>query len=369
MRRSPRSPKELAALALLAVAALLCLIFTLVGALTPDKQTGLLAAQHAFLGLGPLLGTLGAMAMTWRRNRNKPAVGLLVLASVLWLIGATLSGFGLYTAFTPGDSSVLTNLGYSVALCLTPGAFFSLMGLGTFWYSQRGKAPAGAEPAVETRAAAVQVEAAPGYEELRGRAAEYRRRINDLIREKNRAAFAGQLRPITEKLGNWEQQINHLVDRLSAFDADAVIQRDLNEVPLRIRELEGQVSAEPDPQVRREMAETLDGHRTHRAQLEELVNTMRRTRLQLDQTLSAMGTIYSQVQMLQALEIDGDRARRIAGDIDEQVNGLADLLSAMLDVYSGPAGTGEAQADDGRAGQIGSRPDHLPAASASQEGR
>ena len=60
---------------------------------------------------------------------------------------------------------------------------------------------------------------------------------------------------------------------------------------------------------------------------------MRRTRLQLDQTLSAMGTIYSQVQVLQAMDIDSVRARRSASDIDEQVDGLGDLLSAMADVY------------------------------------
>ena len=187
-------------------------------------------------------------------------------------------------------------------------------------------------------ATAAEAEASPGYTELRRRAAEYRSRIRDLTREKPRVAYADQLAPITEKLENWERQVNRLVDRLSSFDADTVIQRDLREVPAHIVRLESQSEAEGDPQVRLQMQETLEGYRTHQAQLDALVSLMRRTRLQLDQTLSAMGTIYSQVQMLQAMDIDDTRARQIADDIDEQVDGLSDLLSAMAEVYEGQNG-------------------------------
>ena len=140
---------------------------------------------------------------------------------------------------------------------------------------------------------------------------------------------------INEKLGQWQQQVYRLVSRLSAFDADAVLQRDLREVPAQIVRLEGQLDSEQDVRVRLQMQETLEGSRTHQAQLDALVSLMRRTRLQLDQTLSAMGTIYSQMQMLQAMEIDSGRARQIAADIDDQVAGLSELLSAMAEVYGG----------------------------------
>ena len=64
------------------------------------------------------------------------------------------------------------------------------------------------------------------------------------------------------------------------------------------------MDGEQDAQVRLQMQETLDGYRTHQAELDALVSLMRRTRLQLEQTLSAMGTIYSQVRMLQAMDIE-----------------------------------------------------------------
>ena len=38
---------------------------------------------------------------------------------------------------------------------------------------------------------------------------------------------------------------------------------------------------------------------------------MKRTRLNLDDTLAAMGTVYSQLQVLNAMDIDGPTATRI----------------------------------------------------------
>jgi hypothetical protein len=333
-RSAARTPWEFVALALLVLFSLVCLIFVLVGVLIPDKTTGALTVQNGFLALGPLAGSLGAIAMIWLRNRTRPAKAPLALAIALWMIGATLLGFGVFTAFTPGDRSILTNLGYSIALCLTPGGVLSLLGLGTFWYSQLRNRAEGlrSTTVIAAQTTSADSETSPDYDDLRRRAAEYRTRIRDLIREKDRAAYADHLAAINVKLGEWQQQVNRLVSRLSAFDADAVLQRDLRAVPAQIGQLEAQLDGEQDVQVRLQMQETLAGYRTQRAQLDALVSLMRRTRLQLDQTLSAMGTIYSQVQMLQAMDIDGVRARQIVADIDDQVAELNDLLLAMAEV-------------------------------------
>ena len=217
---------------------------------------------------------------------------------------------------------------------MTPGAILSLLGLGTFWYSQWRKPAVGASvsPELSPSTAKPDSKSSPDYDDLPQRAAEYRTRIRDLIREKNRAAFADQLADINVKLDRWQQQVNRLVGRLRAFDADAVIQRDLREVPAQIAQLEAALVDEQDAEVRLQMQATLESHRAHEAQLDALVSLMRRTRLQLDQTLSAMGTIYSQMQRLQAMDIDDVRARRIAADIDDQVAELNDLLSAMAEI-------------------------------------
>ena len=62
---------------------------------------------------------------------------------------------------------------------------------------------------------------------------------------------------------------------------------------------------------------------------------MRRTRLNLDDTLASMGTIYSQVQLLNAMDIDSGRATHIAEEIDAEVMRLNDVLSALSEAYQG----------------------------------
>lgn len=97
--------------------------------------------------------------------------------------------------------------------------------------------------------------------------------------------------------------------------------------------LEEQLEAEDDPEVRKEILETLARSQDHQRQLDSLVKVMRRTELDIDETLAAIGAIYSQLQLLGAKDIDSQRASRLSAGIEEQVHRLDDLLEAMDDVY------------------------------------
>jgi hypothetical protein len=112
----------------------------------------------------------------------------------------------------------------------------------------------------------------------------------------------------------------------------------MREVPAAISKLEGQIEREADPRVRAQMQETLDGYREHQRQLDSLKATMRRTELEIDETLAEIGAIYSRLQLLDAREIDRSRVVRLSEDMDEQADRLNDLLSAMDEVYDSSAG-------------------------------
>jgi hypothetical protein len=60
---------------------------------------------------------------------------------------------------------------------------------------------------------------------------------------------------------------------------------------------------------------------------------MERARLRLENTLTAMGTIYTQTMLVGAKDIDSGRAKRLREEIGEEVNELGDVLSAMDEVY------------------------------------
>ena len=74
------------------------------------------------------------------------------------------------------------------------------------------------------------------------------------------------------------------------------------------------------------------GHRAPR-HLDALVTLMRRTELDIDETVAAIGAIYSQLQIIGAREIDSSRAKRLSTDVEEQAGRLSDLLAAMDEVY------------------------------------
>jgi uncharacterized protein YoxC len=84
--------------------------------------------------------------------------------------------------------------------------------------------------------------------------------------------------------------------------------------------------------MRQQMARTLAGYEAQEALLDTLARLMRRTRLMLEDTLVAMGTIYSQIQVIDAMDLDAVQTQRIAEELDEQVKRLNDLLAALGDV-------------------------------------
>lgn len=81
-----------------------------------------------------LLGTAVALMITaglvlFRRRRNIGGMYLLI-SMLLWLTGSAVFAFGLTAIFLYDEpTEFFSNLGYSVGLCLLPGAFLALLGL------------------------------------------------------------------------------------------------------------------------------------------------------------------------------------------------------------------------------------------------
>jgi hypothetical protein len=61
---------------------------------------------------------------------------------------------------------------------------------------------------------------------------------------------------------------------------------------------------------------------------------MSRANLQLENTLAAMGTVYMQVRLLGAKDVDSGRVQRLQADMSEQVSALEDVSAAMDEVYA-----------------------------------
>ena len=78
----------------------------------------------------------------------------------------------------------------------------------------------------------------------------------------------------------------------------------------------------------------LEGKRQHWQSLRELDARMKQAALQLDQSLTALATIYSQIQLVDAQSVGSGRAERLQTDIQEQIARLNDLVNSINDVYN-----------------------------------
>jgi hypothetical protein len=332
----------------------------------------------ALLALLAWLGTSRGARRQMRRASRGAARGAGGGGMVALIIGAVL---------LMGMLGVLANLGTIVAglapmlvLCLVPGAMLVFIGLAarsaqrakeqreagatqaqaqpvesqpaTMQTPQSQAAPAAAPIPQTTRPAAVPpmvpagaAKAAPQQPvrkpvlepvrnpaDYRERAIGYRRRLQSLIKSRRRGPLSDWMAAILPKLEGWEERVGQLADRLANFEADKLIQRDIKEVPANIQRMQALWEVETDAAMRDQIERTLGGYKEQQAQLEALTKLMRRTRFVLDDTLASMGTIYSQVQVVDAMDIDSARAAQISEEIQAEVDRLSDVLSAYTDV-------------------------------------
>ena len=164
-------------------------------------------------------------------------------------------------------------------------------------------------------------------------ALDYRGRIEANIRQTRDGVLKDHLLDVADEIENWIGNVYKIAARLDQYRSDTIIRRDRQSVPVRIANLEKDLVQETDTDVRAQIQSTLQNKRTQLAHLEQLDNSMQRAELQLESTLSALGTVYSQTLLVGAKDIDSGRAKRLRQDIADQVTGLEDLLVAMDEVY------------------------------------
>ena len=304
----------------------------------PDSDTGELNLELAPACLGMVFDGVTSLLMIWIRERSKPASALFALGIIFWFVGVNILGWGGFALASPGEDPFLENLGLSVALCFAPGGLLTLLGLELYGYDFRNSRKAASSTFLSQASVSGEAPAKNNRADTLQRAAQYRTRIETLVKQKKGSPMANHLAQIVPKLSRLQAHLQQLVNRLNDFEADPVLQRDIRDVPAAILRLESQLAAETNPQVRHEIVEALDRHKEHKRQLDALATIMRRTELDIDETLAAIGAIYSQLQIIGAKDIDSQRANRLSADVNEQANRLGDLLNAMDDVYESTAG-------------------------------
>jgi hypothetical protein len=170
-------------------------------------------------------------------------------------------------------------------------------------------------------------------------ALDYRSRITTSVRERNDSVLRDSLIETADQIDEWLENIYSLAQRLDRYGQEkGVLERDSKQAAERIRQLEENGLAEEDPQVKKQIESAIAGMQRQIKTIDTLEKTMERAQLQLETTLSSLGTIYSQTMLVGAKDIDSDRAKRLRQEIVDEVQELDDVLLAMDEVYASSAG-------------------------------
>ncbi|MEZ4674646.1 MAG: hypothetical protein R2932_10445 [Caldilineaceae bacterium] len=164
-------------------------------------------------------------------------------------------------------------------------------------------------------------------------ALEYQRRIETEIHKQREGLIRDRLEETANQITEWLSNIYRLAQRVDSYRSDDLLAREREEIPKELAGLTAQRKLENDPTLQIQLDEVIAGKGNHWQSLRELDARMKQAALQLEQSLTALATVYSQVQLIDAQSINSGRAERLQADISEQVARLNDLVASINEVY------------------------------------
>ncbi|HUM70198.1 MAG TPA: hypothetical protein PLK31_15305 [Chloroflexota bacterium] len=166
-------------------------------------------------------------------------------------------------------------------------------------------------------------------------ALDYRARIQEGINKRTDTVLRDELLETLGQIDDWLESIYDLALRIDNYQNDAaILERDRKRAEERLRQLQREKEGTRDTAVKAQLEETMAGLQSQLQTLDTLDNTIKRARLQLENSLSHLGTIYSQTMLVDAKDIDRARARQRRREIADEVTEINDILVTMDDVYS-----------------------------------
>lgn len=164
---------------------------------------------------------------------------------------------------------------------------------------------------------------------------DYRSRITTAIRERRDSVLKDHLSDTASQLDEWLEEVYALAQRLDRYKRERELHvNNRQRAQERIKQLEEQLDDESSSAVKREIEYNLDSLRRQLEAINQLESAMERARLRLENTITSMGTIYTQTMLVGAKDIDSGRAKRLRQEISEEVTELGDVLIAMDEVYA-----------------------------------
>jgi hypothetical protein len=163
-------------------------------------------------------------------------------------------------------------------------------------------------------------------------ALEYQQRIETQIRRQRAGVLRDRLEDTANQLSDWIGNIYKLARKLDAYRRDELLARERKTVPEEIEELEARRERERHPELRQELDRVLESKGKQWQTLRKLDTRMKQAELRLEESMTALSTVYSQMQLIGAREVDSSRSERLQADIREEIAQLNDLIRSINEI-------------------------------------
>ncbi len=159
----------------------------------------------------------------------------------------------------------------------------------------------------------------------------YKRQIDAMVNATNEPLRKDRLRELSDQVAVWVREVEAMSRRIEELRRNEVIQSDLQDVPQAIKKLTAQLANETDPNVRASIERTLAARADQMQSLRKLQSLVRQAEVQLESTIAALGTIYSQALAMQSTDRVADYTH-LSAEVEEQSRMLQDQLEALEEV-------------------------------------
>ena len=160
---------------------------------------------------------------------------------------------------------------------------------------------------------------------------EYRRNMLKLA-DVARGAMRTRQRALISGINDWIAHMYSLANRIDYFENNDLAARDLQQVPRKIESVKRRITVEKDEGTRHDLQQQLKLLQRQLVSLEASSSIIKRAEIQLESTLSALGTVYAQMSLLGTKDTKSIRGQRLGIEIKEEIDKLQDTIDAMDEV-------------------------------------
>jgi hypothetical protein len=161
----------------------------------------------------------------------------------------------------------------------------------------------------------------------------YRRTIDQMVAQTPDGVIRTRLNDLAGKVNTWTEHIYKLARMLDDYQRDPMLQKDPAEIQIELNRLEASGRRNVNHEVALETQNLIASKQKYLQTTAALKDKMHSADLQLEQSLDAMATIYTQLKLLETRDMDSVNTLAIDHDIDEQVTRMGDLIDGLKKAY------------------------------------